>query len=108
MLKRKPYLLFFIFGLILLMHYFFTSTNRVLDINFQDTYYVVSKEHLLIFGLEFTSVLGLVYFILDWFKAPMILQLSKIHIYGTLLLLCIFSLFHEMQTCISSERYYVI
>lgn len=108
-MKRKPYLLLFVVAILLLIASFFSSNENTLDINVHDTYYVTTEKDLSIILLMFTAVLGLIYLVFDLLKISMISKLSKIHVYGTLILLFVFSIyFFKMQIPIKPENYYSI
>lgn len=109
MLKSKPYLHFFIFALIMSICWLISSNERTLDINIHDTYYVTTEKDLAIVFLLFTAVLGIVYLLFDLLKIPFFSMLSKIHIYGTLLLFFVFFIYYFiMQLTMNQEQYYSI
>lgn len=109
MIKKKPYFLFLISILIVLIYSLFRGNDNLLDINIHDTYFVIKEIDLLVFVVSFLLSLTLIYFIFDLIKFKMIFTLSVIHIYGTLLLLLLFFGFYfNMQLPIPIDRYYII
>lgn len=109
MIKRKPYLLFLLFDLILLFYLLFRSNNYSLDINIYDTYYVIREIDLIILNISFLSLLTFIYFLFDIIKVNMIFFLTNIHIYGTVFLLTLFYGFYiKMQMYNSDYKYYTI
>ncbi len=84
MVKRKPYLLLLFSAILFLVFGFFVSTESILDINVHDTYFIITHPHLCWVLTEVFCGLYLIYLILEKAKISMILLLSKIHIYGTL------------------------
>lgn len=109
MLNKRPYLLFFIFALLLYACSFITANERALDINIADTYYITREKELLLFFSLFLLFLGALYLLMDLFRFPMVLLLSKIHVYGTLLFSLVFAFYYwKVQIPDLPERYYTI
>lgn len=85
MINRKPYLLLFAATVVLLMCYFFTSLESKSVLNYNDTYFVVLKRHILLFFIFLFGICSLIYFILDILKLQLFKKGIWIHIAGIIL-----------------------
>ncbi len=108
MIRRKPYILLFIFELILLIYTLFRKNNNSLTINIYDVYYVIREIDLLILVISFVTFFSIVYLFFDFVKFKMILILSKIHVYGTLLMFLFFYiLYYKMQVPVIPDKKFI-
>ena len=84
-LKKKPYVLFLIFGLVFLFLSFIQTKDSTLDINVHDTYFVVEHSYL----MQFIALIFFAFYCFYWTfnKIKFLIKtlLGKIHIYGTIL-----------------------
>ncbi len=87
MKEFKAYYLLFIASLIFFSISIFINSQMNYDINIQDTYYVIREVDFYIMISFFVLILGLLYFILEKIKIILIPFISKVHIFGTLILL---------------------
>ena len=84
MLKRKPYFLLFAIVILFLILGFFVDNKSILDLNVHDTYYIIAHNHLYWLLTIIMFLLLIVYCFLNKLKVNLVVILSKIHIYGTL------------------------
>lgn len=84
MKKFKAYYLLLISSLILLMSGFLVGTET-LDINFHDTYYVITRNHLYWLISILLVLFFLIYLLFDKAKIKIGHIFSKVHIFGTLI-----------------------
>jgi len=109
MIRRKPYILLFIFDLVLLIYSLFRTNNNSLSINIHDTYYVIREIDLLILVISFITFFSIFYLLFDFIKFKMILILSKIHVYGTVLLFLFFYiLYYKMQIPVIPDKNFIL
>jgi len=108
MIRRKPYILLFIFELILLIYSLLRKNNNSLTINIHDVYYVIREIDLLILVISFVTFFSMVYLLFDFVKFKMILILSKIHVYGTtLMFLFFYILYYKMQIPVIPDKNFI-
>lgn len=109
MIRRKSYILLFIFDLVLLIYSLFRTNNNTLSINIHDTYYVIREIDLLILVISFITFFSIFYLLFDFIKFKMILILSKIHVYGTVLLFLFFYiLYYKMQIPVIPDKNFIL
>ena len=75
---RKPYIAFFISGVIPLILGF--KAQGVIDINIHDTYYVISRRHLTILYSIAFGLIGFSYFIAEKVRVNLSYNLNLIHL----------------------------
>ena len=86
MKKIKDYFLLFLISVIFFVISFLNYYKMTFDINIHDTYYVIREVDFYIINSFFIMIIGLVYFIFEKFKIILFSVLSKVHIFGTILL----------------------
>jgi len=83
-IKEKPYLIFFISFLLLVLFALFTNHNT-LEINIHDTYFVITYAHIAILIAPILLLQGVGYWIIIFFKKKLNAKLNFIHIVCTFL-----------------------
>jgi hypothetical protein len=90
LLKNKPYLLLLSVSFIMYFFSFIWDKKETLDINIHDTYYIIEFQNgFILLSLSFLTT-GLFYLIFDYFKIQLFYFLSRIHIYGSLVIIGLF------------------
>lgn len=90
LLKNKPYLLLLFVSFIMYFFSFIWDKKETLDINIHDTYYIIEFQNgFILLSLSFLTT-GLFYLIFDYFKIQLFYFLSRIHIYGSLVIIGLF------------------
>ncbi|WP_367278102.1 cbb3-type cytochrome c oxidase subunit I [uncultured Algibacter sp.] len=85
-LKNKPYIIFWIIGIIIFIPFFkHISFDSTIDINVHDTYFVVAHYHLGMIFLIFFVLIGLIYWVLNIFKRKKVNWLTICHIILTIM-----------------------
>ena len=109
MMKFKAYYLLLITSLIFFSVVFFVDSQMTFDVNIYDTYYVIKEVDFYLMISFFVLILGLLYFILEKFKIILLSFLSKVHIFGTILMILFFLKDQYFLNPISlPKRYYNI
>lgn len=85
-MKFKAYYLLFITSLILLMLGFLVG-EETFDINIHDTYFVIANSHLYWLFSSLLFITFIFYFLLNITKIKLNKIISKIHIFGTIILI---------------------
>ncbi|MEK8180399.1 hypothetical protein WMW71_08590 [Flavobacterium buctense] len=85
MMKKKPYFLF-LFASLLLLLIGFVKSEETFDINVHDTYFIILQNHLYWLFTLLLFFFFIIYLTLDKIRLHLLKMLTKIHIYGTLLL----------------------
>jgi hypothetical protein len=89
-LKRRSYFLLLLTSFLFLVLFLTTNVNERFVVNIHDTYYVVEFQHcFILLCLSFLTT-GLFYLIFDYFKIQLFYFLSRIHIYGSLVIIGLF------------------
>lgn len=90
LLKNKPCLLLLFVSFIMYFFSFIWDKKETLDINIHDTYYIIEFQNgFILLSLSFLTT-GLFYLIFDYFKIQLFYFLSRIHIYGSLVIIGLF------------------
>ncbi len=84
-MKKKPYFLF-LFASLLLLLIGFVKSEETFDINVHDTYFIILQNHLYWLFTLLLFFFFIIYLTLDKIRLHLLKMLTKIHIYGTLLL----------------------
>jgi hypothetical protein len=98
MLKRKPYILFFAVALLLSIYIFVLKIENISILNIKDTYYVVSNVDFYITIIAIFLFLGLLYFVFERINVVLFSIISKVHVFGTLILPSIFMYFKYKES----------
>lgn len=86
MIKRKPYILFFVITFFLLIYTFVMKKDNISILNIKDTYYVVSNLDFYRIIIILFLFLGFLYIALERMKIVLFTIVSKIHVILTILL----------------------
>ncbi|WP_284651674.1 hypothetical protein [Flavobacterium terrisoli] len=99
MIKRKPYLLLFTEVLVLLS-YFIVGNNDDdnFAVNVHDTYFVMSKNDMILFLIVLLSFSGIIYWMMTKFKVAVNMVLANSHIFGTLFLTALLFYFNYQDS----------
>ncbi|AXT57884.1 hypothetical protein D1815_19785 [Aquimarina sp. AD1] len=82
-LLKKPYLLFWgIIPLLLLISYY--EADQTLDVNIHDTYYVFSRQQLIILISILFGLTGFIYWLLERFNFKTVTLLNLLHLIFTI------------------------
>ncbi|ADV48291.1 hypothetical protein Celal_0966 [Cellulophaga algicola DSM 14237] len=111
-LKEKPHIILWFFAALCFVIYslsYFFNYDSTIDINYYDTYYVISKSSLLqAFGYWF-FVCGIGYFLLKYYNKRMFSWLSRGHLLMSLLAFTLLLLEYSTVNFLSpSKRFYEI
>ncbi len=89
---------------ILLLVLGFYDDEQKFNLNFKDTYFVISSLDFYWLFSILTLLLGLIYIIFEKFNVVLFSILSKIHIYGTLILLLLFFYYSYKNSIIENHK----
>lgn len=103
-LKKKLFYLLFLASCLFMICSLPFSSSQSFVINIHDTYFVISSLDFYIIFCFFLLILGLLYWILEYFKITLISMISRIHILGTLLFLLLFLLMNYKASLVESSN----
>jgi cytochrome c oxidase subunit I len=81
----KPHIILWLGMLVFVFLAFFSKSEDALDIQLYDTYFVIFHFHIFIGFTIFSGILGLVYWLMDWFGIKLRVILNFVHIFTTYL-----------------------
>ncbi len=84
MIKRKPYLLLFFTSLLIFLMGLIKN-EETFDINVHDTYFIVKQNHLYWLFSILLFFFFMIYLTFEKIKLPLFKELTRIHIYGTVI-----------------------
>ncbi|WP_299190306.1 hypothetical protein [uncultured Aquimarina sp.] len=104
-LPKKPYLLFCgIIPLLLLLSNY--EADQTLDINIHDTYYVFSRQHLIILVSILFGLTGFIYWLLERFNFKTLTLLNLLHLIFTVGIILINSMQEFLVDYFLGKSYY--